>query len=326
MRVGDVGERAVVAALRRILDVPRADVLVANGDDAAVWLPDGAVAATVDSVVAGVDWLVGRTPPAAIGHRAAAVNLSDLAAMGARPRVLLLALELPADTLLADLLAAVTGLQALAAQHGAAVIGGDLGFSPGPTRWTVTALGTLEGEAMRRDGVQPGDRLWLHGTVGQAALGLAALQAGDAQPDLIARHLWPEPLVAVGQQLRAAGVRAAIDISDGLGLDAARLAAASGVDLHLALAQPRWLTPALAGWLAKRDLDWRAAMAAGGDDYALLCAAPPDRDLAPLGAVPVGGAVAGTGQVALRIADVACAIGGFSHFAGGGTGAPRDLT
>ena len=313
MRVADLGELAVIRELRAILDTPRADLLVGNGDDAAVWQPDGPVVATIDSVVAGVDWLIGLMPAAAIGHRAAAVNLSDLAAMGAQPRVLLLALELPPDADVDELLAAARGLRALADQHDAAVVGGDFGISPGPARWTVTALGTLRGEPMRRDRVQPGDAVWLVGAVGQAALGLAALRAGDDQPQLIAAHVWPQPRVAAGLRLQALGVRAAIDVSDGLGLDAQRLAQASRVDLHLDVPRPGWVTAALETWLTTRGLDWRAACAAGGDDYALLCAAPTRIDLTELGATRIGHATAGSGQVALRIDGRLAQGGGFRH-------------
>ncbi len=313
MTVGEAGELLVIHQLRGIFDAPRADLLVANGDDAVVWQPDGPVAATIDSIVAGVDWLEDRTPPAAIGHRAAAVNLSDLAAMGARPRLLLLALEVPPEQDLAALLAAARALKALADRHGATVVGGDLGFSPGPARWTVTALGTLPGEPMRRDRVQPGDVIWLAGAVGLAALGLAALRAGDDQPQFIAAHLWPQPLVALGLQLRNAGVRAAIDVSDGLGLDAQRLAQASGIDMHLNLPRPDWVSPETEQWLRSRDLDWRLACAAGGDDYALLCAAPPHLDLTPLGARPIGHARTGTGLVHLTVDGVACPVDGFRH-------------
>lgn len=313
MNVQEAGELAVIAQLRAIFDAHRADTPVGNGDDAVVWQPDGAVVATVDSVVAGVDWLVGVTPAAAIGHRAAAVNLSDLAAMGAHPRILLLALEVPPDQDLAELLEAARGLHALAILHGANVVGGDLGFSPGPARWTVTALGTLQGAPLRRDRVEPGDAIWLLGDVGKAALGLAVLRAGLAQPDLVRAHVWPQPLVQEALRLRDAGVRAAIDISDGLGLDAQRLAAASGVDLELDLPRPAWLSLDLEAWLQVNGLDWRAACASGGDDYALLCAAPDDVDLRPQGAIRLGQARAGHARVTLRIAGTPVLVQGFRH-------------
>jgi thiamine-monophosphate kinase len=313
MRVDALGELAIISQLRGILDAPRADLLVGNGDDAAVWQPDGPVVATIDSVVAGIDWLVDRMPPAAIGHRAAAVNLSDLAAMGAQPKILLLALELPADQDVDDLLAAARGLRALADQHGAVVVGGDFGVSPGPARWTVTALGTLHGEPMCRDRVQPGDAVWLVGNVGQAALGLTALRLGTDQPALIAAHMWPQPLVQAGLQLQRLGVRAALDVSDGLGLDAQRLAQSSHVDLRLHLPRPAWLTTEVENWAAAQKLDWRLACAQGGDDYALLCAAPQGLDLTVLGGLRIGDAVPGTGQVELLVDHQRCAVQGFRH-------------
>ena len=205
------------------------------------------------------------------------------------------------------------GLHALAQQHHANVVGGDVGFSPGPPRWTVTALGTLQGPPLRRDAVQPGDQLWLFGHVGQAALGLAALQDGAPFPELIQAHLWPQPLVAQGQLLQQAGVRAAIDISDGLGLDAQRLARASGVDIHLNLPRPDWLTAEIVAWCARTAQDWRVACASGGDDYALLCAAPVSLDLRALGGQLVGSAAQGTGQVTVFVDGERLPVQGFRH-------------
>lgn len=342
-RVGEVGEAHLVARLRAVLDRPRPDLLLPNGDDAACWQAHGPVAATVDSVVAGVDWLPGRTPARAIGHRAAAVNLSDLAAVGAQPRALLLALELPPDQDLDELLAAAEGLAALADRFGCSVVGGDVGLSSGPARWTVTALGDLVGPPLRRDAARPGDRLWLVGEVGLAGLGLDLLRQNLSHPataPLVERHLWPIPRVEAGLRLARAGVRlAALDVSDGLGLDAQRLAQASGV--ALALEVPAEAGPDPAARQACEDLahrtgaglDWRAAMASGGDDYALLVAAPPELDVAAWLAAdpdapkspethcwPVGRVLAGPpGTVTLQIAGQPVAGGGWLHQRSQGT-------
>ena len=316
MRVRDLGELALVRALRAILDQPHPDVPVGNGDDAAVWQPRGAVAVTVDSVVEGVDWLPEQTPPEAIGHRAGAVSLSDLAAMGAQPGVLVLALEVPGDAEVDAILAGARGLRAVADAHGAVVVGGDVGVSPGPQRWSVTALGAIQGQAMCRNQVNAGDQLWLVGAVGQAALGLAVLKAGHpGLPHLTQAHLWPQPRVAAGLALQAAGVRACIDVSDGLALDAGRLAAASGIDLIIDLPPPAWLTDDLAVTLADVGLDWRAACASGGDDYALLCAAPDGLDVAAIvaDAQPIGRAHVGPGQVTVTVAGIAQQIRGWLH-------------
>lgn len=316
LTVGELGERELIRQLRAILDCSHPDVPVGNGDDAAVWRPRGDVAVTVDSVVEGVDWLPGQTPMDAVGHRAAAVSLSDLAAMGAVPGVLVLALELPVATPVEDVLLAATGLRALADRVGAVVVGGDVGFSPGPQRWSVTALGALTGPAMRRDLARPGDAVWLVGPVGLAALGLALLQGGHLPiAPLVEAHWRPEPLVRQGEALRNLGVRACLDVSDGLGLDAQRMAEASGVDLLLDLAEPRWLTRKIADQLADWGLDWRVACARGGDDYALLCTAPTHVDVSETvsEALRIGTVSAGSGRVVLRVGGVNQAIGGWQH-------------
>ena len=331
MRAAELGELALIQQLRQLFDRALPHVVVPNGDDAACLRTRGLTVATVDSIVEGVDWLPDATPPDAIGHRAAAVNLSDLAAMGATPTALLLALELPPDAQVADVLAAAAGLAALADRHGVAVVGGDLGFAPGPQRWSVTALGEVEGQPLRRNAARPGDRLWLVGDVGRAALGLELLRAAGSAAAVapgwaqacVQRHLYPQPLVAAGRALQAAGGRmAAIDISDGLGLDARRLAAASDVTLDLALPQPAWLGAAALHDCERLQLDWRAACASGGDDYALLVAAPPDTDIAGLlqaagvdAAVQrLGHARAGeAGAVHLTVAGRVMAPGGWAH-------------
>ena len=302
--VGEVGELGLLEALQGVFSRRDPRVLLGIGDDAAILQVQGHLVATVDSIEAGVDWLADLTPRDAVGHRAAAVNLSDLAAMGARPRGLLLALELPADLPVDDVVRSAQALVALADAHGASVVGGDIGIGT-TERWTVTALGTVRGPALRRDAARLGDRVWLVGDVGMAALGLAQLaegpreQAEESGPGGLARcvqaHLRPRPMIDAGIALRGTGARiAAIDISDGLAVDARRLAAASGLRLELTLPRPRWLTPELAAVCARRGWDWRKACAEGGDDYALLVCAEPDLEVDGLlvGRVTAGGGVA----------------------------------
>lgn len=318
--VAELGELRLLRLLRHAFDGPNRGGLaeapgraldpeleVGNGDDALVWLPRGACVATVDSVTEGVDWLPGLTPPEAIGHRAGAVNLSDLAAMGAAPVHLLLALELPPETPSDAVLRSARGLAELAQRFGCRVSGGDLGFSAGPQRWSVTALGELQGPPLRRDRARPGDRLWLIGTVGAAAVGLAWLQRTGAVPapghwaaPFVEAHWRPQPQIAAGRALQALAARgqrlACLDVSDGLVLDATRLCAASRVGAVLELPAPDWPDGALA-WLAEQQISPAECCGAGGDDYALLVAAPSDLDLAslelgtpcrPVGQVTVG--------------------------------------
>ncbi len=309
--VGQLGEAALLDRLASLLSRPRADVSVGIGDDAAVLATAGALVATVDSVVAGIDWLPRKTPRRAVGHRAVAVNLSDLAAMGARPAHLLLALELPDALPLHALLSSVEGALALADEHGAAVVGGDIGMGVGPERWAVTAMGTMQGEPLLRSAARPGDRLWLVGQVGAASVGLAALIDEVAPAGLqtcIDAHLWPRPQVGAGLALAGCGQRvAAMDVSDGLWLDGSRLAAASGVGLKMTLPEPTWLTAEVDAFCRDAGLDWRRACASGGDDYALLVAAPDGLDVAAVvgtRAEPVGQVNASAGQVLMSIAGL----------------------
>jgi thiamine-monophosphate kinase len=329
--VGKLGEVGLVRSLREVFDRPLPHVIVPNGDDAAVLRCEGHVVATVDSIVEEVDWLPALTPAAAIGHRAAAVNLSDLAAMGARPTGLLLAVELPSRAKVAQVLESARGLAELADRFGTAVVGGDFGLAPGPQRWCVTALGEVAGQPLRRDAARPGDVVWLVGQVGHAGLGLDLLRrqgAGFGETPWVQAcvwaHLFPQPLVSEGLLLQALGEDlAAIDVSDGLGVDAARLALASGLAMELEVAAPDWMTPEVERGLELQGLDWRSACASGGDDYALLVAAPPGVDLTLLfssvaqtlaSVRPIGRAVAGVaGSVLLRVGGHEVSGGGWLH-------------
>ncbi len=329
--VGQLGELRLLRMLRRVFDRGAPEdraVQVGNGDDALIWQPRGACVATVDSVTEGVDWLPGLTPPEAIGHRAAAVNLSDLAAMGAVPRHLLLALELPPEAPSDQVLRAAQGLAALATRWGCRISGGDIGFSPGPQRWSVTALGELQGPALRRDQARTGDHLWLVGEVGRASLGLAWLQhhrqvppPGHWAEPFVAAHWRPEPQVARGLALHALlgqGVRlAGLDVSDGLVLDAARLCQASASGAVLQLPAPLWPPEALQ-WAVERGISPAECCGAGGDDYALLVAAPRDfaLDAAPglAGAQRVGEVVVGpVGRVFASVGGQVVAGAGGRH-------------
>jgi thiamine-monophosphate kinase len=255
----------------------RRDVTLGVGDDAALLeCPPGAqLVATTDTLVAGVHF-PRSVPPAAIGHRALAVNLSDLAAMGARPAWALLALTLPeADEQWLTEFAA--GFSALARAHEVALVGGDT--TRGPLTVTVQLLGHVpHGRALTRSGGRPGDLLFVSGSPGDAGAGLAIEQGrliapADAAPYLRERFLLPTPRVALGERLRGYA-RACIDVSDGLLGDAAKLASASGAGLEIwfmDLPVSRALSAAL-GPDAARELALTA-----GDDYELVFAVDPAR-------------------------------------------------
>ena len=272
-----LSESELITRYFRKCGAQRRDVTLGVGDDAAVLeCPPGMqLVATTDTLVAGVHF-PSTVPAAAVGHRALAVNLSDLAAMGARPAWALLALTLPeADEQWLTGFAA--GFGALARAHDVALVGGDT--TRGPLAVTVQLLGHVpHGRALTRAGGRPGDALYVSGSPGDAGAGLAIEQGrlaapADAAPYLRERFLLPTPRVALGERLRGYA-RACIDVSDGLLGDAGKLAGASGVGLEIAFADlpvSRPLVVAL-GPDAARELALTA-----GDDYELLFAVDPAR-------------------------------------------------
>ena len=214
----------------------RSDVLLGVGDDAALLqVPPGQVlVAAMDTLVEGRHFLP-DAPPGSVGHQALAVNLSDLAAMGATPAWALLSLSLPEPDE-AWLGGFAAGLYALAESCGVALVGGDT--VRGPRVVTITALGFVEpGRALLRSGARPGDLVYVSGWPGEAAAGLEALRRGDASgPDdpLVRRYRFAEPRLALGRDLRGHAT-AAMDVSDGLLGDLQKLCAASGVGAQLDL-------------------------------------------------------------------------------------------
>ena len=269
-----LSEFALIERYFRSCGTQRADVTLGVGDDAALLRsPAGSeLVAAVDTLVAGVHFPHDSLPDS-IGHRALAVNLSDLAAMGARPAWALLALTLPrADEAWLGEFAA--GLADLARAHKVALVGGDT--TRGPLCITLQLLGHVPaGEALTRAGGHAGDVLFVSGTCGDAAAGLALEQGqltGPAEPRayLRERFLFPTPRVALGERLRGLA-SACIDVSDGLLADAGRLAAASHAGAELAWAEVPLSEPlrAVLGEERAREL-----ALTGGDDYELCFAVP----------------------------------------------------
>ena len=254
---------------------PRDDVLLGVGDDAALLeVPPGqALVAATDTLVEGRHFLAGA-PAESVGHQALAVNLSDLAAMGADPAWALLSLSLPDADADADWLQRFAGgLFAIAGQHGVALVGGDT--VRGPRVVTVTALGFVPPAlALRRDGARPGDVLYISGWLGEAAAGLEALQSGamtDSSDPLVRRYLFAEPRLALGRALRGRAT-AAMDVSDGLLGDLGKLCAASGAGARLDLDRLP-IPDALARRHSRQQCEQFALC--GGDDYELLFTLPP---------------------------------------------------
>lgn len=254
---------------------PGPAVALGIGDDCALLHPSPGhqLAISSDMLVEGRHFFP-DVDPQALGHKALAVNLSDLAAMGARPLGFTLALALPqADD--AWLHAFSDGLLALADAHGCPLVGGDT--TRGPLNLCITVLGeVVSGQALRRDAARPGDDLWLSGRTGEARLALErlrgtgwALAAADDQVLCRQRLERPTPRLALGQAL-ASMAHAAIDLSDGLCGDLGHILTASGVGADIDLAALP-VAPALA---ALPDADRLECLLNGGDDYELLFTAP----------------------------------------------------
>jgi len=300
--LGSLGE---LAALARIIPrLPESESTVLGpGDDAAVLAaPDGRIVVTTDMMIHGPDFRTAWSTMHDLGFKAAATNLSDVAAMGARPTALVVALAAPADTPIADLEAFADGMrdgcEALA--PGCGVIGGDLSVSSTLTI-AVTAFGDLDDrDPVTRSGARPGDVVAVSGSLGLAAEGLrllfehgvdetgapdavAAARLRAEHPVPIAAQLTPQPPIADGVAAALGGASAMLDLSDGLALDARRIARASGVSLDLSSSHIREV--ALAYGL---DPAAPASLALiGGEDHSLLATFPPDV-APPLDALPGG--------------------------------------
>ena len=303
---------------------PRPDVLAGIGDDAALLAvpSDMELVATTDTLVAGVHFPQG-SPAASIGHRALAVNMSDLAAMGARPAWALLALTTPEaeEAWLAEFAA---GLGALARAHRVALVGGDT--TRGPLTVTVQLLGTVpRGGALRRSGGRAGDVLFVSGTPGDAAAGLALEQGRlsvppEARAYLRERFLLPTPRMALGEQLRGFA-SACIDVSDGLLGDAGKLAAASQAGVEISFGEVPVSEPLVR---AVGEEQARTLALTGGDDYELLFTVPPENIATMLTELPaqrwgyrrIGTLRAAPGAVVVRDGTVMqFSHSGYQHFA-----------
>jgi len=271
--LASIGESAALASL--LPRLPRAgERLTGPGDDAAVIAaPDCRYVVTTDSLIQGPDFRIEWSTPYDLGWKSVAVNLADVAAMGARPTALVIALALPAELPVTALERFADGVAAACEElaPGCGVEGGDLAMSPLVTV-AITAFGDLEGrEPVLRSGARPGDVVAVHGALGRAAKGLRALyeRGIDAAVDVpeVADQLRPRPPIAAGPLAALAGATAMLDVSDGLILDARRIATASGVRIELdaAAIQATQVGYALG--------DLRFALE-GGEDHALLAAFP----------------------------------------------------
>jgi thiamine-monophosphate kinase len=332
--VADLGERAAIERVRARLPAPPPWVLVGIGDDAAVIAParNHLEVLTTDALVEGIHFDRAYVPPAAIGHKALAANLSDLAAMGAQPRAALLSLILPAALNVAALDALLDGWLALATRHDVALIGGNVSRSPGPLVVDVTAVGAVRPRrALTRGGARPGDDLYVSGSVGGAHAGRLALRqtaaGGAADPWMAvceAQFLAPEPRVRLGLLLaRNRVATSCVDLSDGLGDAVRQLAMASRVGAIVEADRLPLPDPARRWFEEREKLDPVAAAVAGGEDYELLftVGARRRRALAAVlrqaGGLPctrIGTVTAARALVLRRAAGTEPLPAGFAHF------------
>ncbi|HUC07181.1 MAG TPA: thiamine-phosphate kinase [Solirubrobacterales bacterium] len=336
-----MGEFELLARIRERLPADGPRIHLGSGDDAAVSVPGGATATSVDALVDGVHFRRDLASPAQIGHKALATALSDLAAMGAEAGEAYVVLGLPSDFSEEECIEMLDGMTALASATGTDLVGGDLSRA-GELFLAITVVGHSSDPAalVQRAGAQPGDALVLTGEIGGAATGLellhnpglaadfarkgtiGRLKAKSAMEALVGRQLEPAPRLAAGRELAGAGATAMIDLSDGLGADAGHLAQASGVKLAIeADAVPLSAAARALSEASGRD-PWH--LLNGGEDYELLASIPPARLAAATEAVHeeegvsltrIGEVRAGSG-VEIRLPD--CRLlepGGFDQLA-----------
>jgi thiamine-monophosphate kinase len=285
--IGAMGEASLVARLRQRAGPPSAPITLGIGDDAAVIAPERGqhTVITTDGLVEDIHFRRAWTTLADVGHKALAVNLSDLAAMGASPCASLLSLALPEQLTLDEFDALVDGYLALARAAGAPLVGGNLTRSPGPIVIDVTALGTVRPRRLlRRDRAKAGDALYVTGSLGAAAAGLAMLGAGldrhtIGEPEVacLRRYERPEARLRCGRLVgRTGAASAAIDLSDGLADAATRLAEASGIGVVID-ADTIPVHPGARAWADRSGQDPIALALTGGEDYEIAFAVPPRR-------------------------------------------------
>jgi len=296
-------------------------------DDAALLDPPAGrqLVLAADAMVEGVHYLA-TDPPEMVGRKLLRVNLSDLAAMGAEPLGYLMTTTLPRGVEDSWIARFVAGLAEDQRTFGIAVLGGDTTATPGPACLSLTIIGTVPpGAALPRAGAQPGDGVWVSGTLGDGALGLRVLRGelpGDAEGHLARRYRLPEPRLALGQALRGLA-RAAMDVSDGLVQDLGHLCRAAGCGAEIEATAVPLSPPARA--LVEAEPARLALALTGGDDYELLFAVPAgaeaeiERRAAAAGTpvMRIGRFVAGPPEVTVRGPDgepLELSRQGWSHF------------
>ncbi|MCE2501660.1 MAG: thiamine-phosphate kinase [Dehalococcoidia bacterium] len=306
MRISELGEFGLISLVqewtRDANDSPWGSfsdayrLTVDNGDDAAAATFLSAPVTelyTTDTMVDGIHFTAATTPWRDLGWKAIASNISDVAAMGGESAVALITLGLPPETRVSDIRDLYAGMTAICREYGARIVGGDMVRSP-TAFITVALTGITKQDPMLRTSAAPGHRIAVSGPVGGSAGGLRVMlnppgSSGAATETLIERHRRPRPHIAEGRILAAAGVRSAMDVSDGLADDLGKLCTASGVAATL------WAgnIPAEPALQEVFPTDWLDLALYGGEDYVLLFTAPPATMDAAIRQLPPGAAVVG---------------------------------
>jgi thiamine-monophosphate kinase len=340
-RVRNVGEFGLIDFL--VASLPpevrgATDLQLGIGDDAAVWQtsPGEQVVMTTDSLIEDVHFRLDWTDWESLGHKSLAVNVSDLAAMGAIPKLALISLGLDGTERLGDLQAFYRGAGALARRHDMVIAGGDIVRSPRGLIVHVTALGeTRSRRVLTRSGANPGDLIGVTGTLGASAAGLRLLGLDAEDPrrraatsaQLVESHLRPEPRVGLGAALLENGATSAMDLSDGLLGDLPKITAASGVSARL----DEGSIPVAAAVRALFSDEWLDLALRGGEDYELLFTAPVGSwNAIDIEARKTGGTVTAIGEVVAGGSDLqsielvggdglprTISLGAFDHFGEG---------
>ena len=315
--LADIGEDELLSSIFPLLP-GGPGVLIGPGDDAALLrTPNGSVLATTDAMVRGRDWLDDWSTGADVGFKTVAQNIADIAAMGGVPSGLLVTLIADPRTSLAWVRDFTAGLARAARDAGVPVVGGDLSSAPeGVLVVSVTALGDCEGrQPVCRSGARAGDVLALCGSLGHSAAGLLLLQRGETwrAPELVSYHRRPRPPYQQGPAAARSGATSMVDISDGLGRDAGRIARASGVRVELDDGQLVDDVAQLEHAIGADDA--RRSVLEGGEEHSLLASFPSDGGPGglPDGWRRIGHVTAGSGVYRSGVPVIG---GGWDHFGG----------
>ncbi len=308
MEIKDLGEFGVIDLLTRLVVDQRAgpgngppfsfNLTVDNGDDTAAWsvgqsAGQGQELFTTDTMVEGVHFTRETTPWQDLGWKSVASNISDVASMGGLPTYALVTLGLPPDTQVRDLESLYKGMMEISNEYGLAIVGGDMVRSP-VVFITVALTGVMQGQPMVRTGARPGDLVAVTGYLGSSGGGLKLMlqepsEKSEAADYLRKSHRRPRPAVAVGQTLAATGIATAMDVSDGLAGDLAKLCQASGVSGKI-FADRLPVHPFLSSRFPDDCVDLALA---GGEDYVLLFTGRPAKVNQIVSGLPGGAAVVG---------------------------------